>query len=58
MEARQAFFCYYRGVIFAPFLLIYVILALAILAFWFVLLEIHVINYAFTLAGLPPNWLL
>jgi uncharacterized membrane protein len=42
-------------VIFAPFLLIYVILALAILAFWFVLLEIHVINYAFTLAGLPPQ---
>lgn len=41
--------------IFAPFFFIYVVLFFAILAFWFVLLEIHVINYAFTLAGLPPQ---
>jgi uncharacterized membrane protein len=44
-----------RGVIFAPFLFIYVVLALVVLAFLFALIEIHVINYAFTLAGLPPE---
>jgi uncharacterized membrane protein len=42
-------------VIFAPFVFIYVVLFFAVLAVWFVLLEIHVINYAFTLAGLPPQ---
>jgi uncharacterized membrane protein len=41
--------------IFGPFLFIYVFLALLILAFLFALIEIHVINYAFTLAGLPPG---
>ena len=41
--------------VFAPFLFVYVVLLFAVLAFWFVLLEIHVINYAFTLAGLPPE---
>jgi uncharacterized membrane protein len=42
-------------VIFGPFLFIYVVLFFAVLAFLFVLVEIHVINYAFTLAGLPPE---
>jgi uncharacterized membrane protein len=41
--------------IFGPFLFIYVFLAFVILAFLFALIEIHVINYAFTLAGLPPQ---
>ena len=41
--------------IFGPFLFVYVILFFAVLAFLFVLVEIHVINYAFTLAGLPPE---
>ena len=43
------------GVIFAPFLFIYVVLFFVVLAFLFALIEIHVINYAFTLAGLPPE---
>ncbi len=42
-------------VIFGPFLFIYVVLFFAVLAFLFALVEIHVINYAFTLAGLPPE---
>jgi uncharacterized membrane protein len=42
-------------VIFSPFLFIYVVLFFVLLAFLFVLIEIHVINYAFTLAGLPPG---
>src|SRR5579883_3091099 len=41
--------------IFGPFLFIYVFLFFAVLAFLFALIEIHVINYAFTLAGLPPE---
>ncbi|SRR5579875_472453 len=41
--------------IFGPFLFIYVFLAFLTLAFLFALIEIHVINYAFTLAGLPPQ---
>ncbi len=41
--------------IFGPFLAIYVFIAFLILAFLFALIEIHVINYAFTLAGLPPQ---
>jgi uncharacterized membrane protein len=43
------------SVIFAPFLFIYVVLFFVVLAFLFALIEIHVINYAFTLAGLPPE---
>ncbi len=41
--------------IFGPFLFIYVLLFFIALAFLFALIEIHVINYAFTLAGLPPG---
>ena len=41
--------------IFGPFLFIYVVLFFIVLAFLFALIEIHVINYAFTLAGLPPE---
>ena len=41
--------------IFGPFLFIYGILFFLVLAFLFALIEIHVINYAFTLAGLPPG---
>lgn len=40
---------------FGPFLLIYGFLFFLLLAFWFVLVEIHVIAYAFTRAGLPPE---
>jgi uncharacterized membrane protein len=47
-------FCYHRRVIFGPFLFIYIFLLFVVLAFLFALIEIHVINYAFTLAGLPP----
>jgi uncharacterized membrane protein len=42
-------------VIFGPFLFIYIFLFFVVLAFLFALIEIHVINYAFTLAGLPPE---
>jgi uncharacterized membrane protein len=42
-------------VIFGPFVFIYVVLFFVVLAFLFALVEIHVINYAFTLAGLPPE---
>jgi len=42
-------------VIFGPFLFIYGVLFFLVLAFLFALIEIHVINYAFTLAGLPPE---
>ena len=41
--------------IFAPFLFFYAFVFLLILAFFFVLLEIHVISYAFQLIGLPPE---
>ena len=40
---------------FAPFLVLYAIVFFFILAFFFVLLEINVINYAFTTLGLPPE---
>ena len=40
---------------FAPFLVFYAIVFFLILAFFFVLLEIHVINYAFMALGLPPE---
>lgn len=50
----RAALCYHQGVIFGPFLFIYVVLFFVVLAFLFALIEIHVINYAFTLAGLPP----
>ncbi|HZC46461.1 MAG TPA: DUF1614 domain-containing protein [Candidatus Acidoferrum sp.] len=40
---------------FAPFLLFYAIVFLLVLAFFFILLEIHVINYAFVALGLPPE---
>ena len=39
----------------APFLALYAIIFFFILAFFFVLLEINVINYAFTTLGLPPE---
>ncbi len=41
--------------LFAPFLALYAILFFFALAFFFILLEIHVINYAFQLIGLPPE---
>ena len=40
---------------FAPFLAFYAIIFFFLLAFFFVLLEINVINYAFTTLGLPPE---
>lgn len=40
---------------FAPFLLFYAIIFFAILAFFFILLEIHVISYAFVTLGLSPE---
>ncbi|HKN12279.1 MAG TPA: DUF1614 domain-containing protein [Candidatus Binatus sp.] len=40
---------------FAPFLAFYAIVFFLVLAFLFVLLEIHVINYAFVTLGLPPE---
>jgi uncharacterized membrane protein len=52
---RQPLSANIAGVIFGPFLFIYVIFFVALLAFLFALIEIHVINYAFTLAGLPPG---
>jgi len=42
-------------VFFAPFFLFYAIVFFLILAFCFVLVEIHVINYAFVMIGLPPE---
>lgn len=39
----------------APFLVFYAILFFALLAFLFVLIEIHVISYAFQMIGLPPE---
>jgi uncharacterized membrane protein len=42
-------------VFFGPFLFVYVVIFFVVLAFLFALVEIHVINYAFTLAGLPPE---
>jgi uncharacterized membrane protein len=42
-------------VFFAPFLIFYAIVFFLILAFFFLLLEIHVINYAFVTLGLPPE---
>jgi uncharacterized membrane protein len=43
-------------VFFAPFLIFYAIVFFLVLAFFFVLLEIHVINYAFVALGLPPEY--
>jgi uncharacterized membrane protein len=40
---------------FGPFVAVYAILFLALLAFVFVLLEVGVINYAFGALGLPPE---
>jgi len=40
---------------FGPFVLIYGLLFLLLLGFLFALIEVHVINYAFRLAGLPPE---
>ena len=40
---------------FAPFLAFYAIIFFFLLAFFFVLLEIHVISYAFVALGLPPE---
>jgi uncharacterized membrane protein len=42
-------------VIFGPFVFFYVVLLFVFLVFVFVAIEIHLINYAFTLAGLPPQ---
>ncbi|HKD69067.1 MAG TPA: DUF1614 domain-containing protein [Candidatus Binataceae bacterium] len=41
--------------IFGPFVFFYVVLLFVFLVFVFVAIEIHLINYAFTLAGLPPQ---
>jgi uncharacterized membrane protein len=41
--------------LFAPFLIFYAILFFFGLAFLFILVEIHVISYAFQLLGLPPE---
>jgi uncharacterized membrane protein len=41
--------------LFAPFLFFYAIILFAILAFLFILLEIHIINFAFQAIGLPPQ---
>jgi uncharacterized membrane protein len=43
-------------VFFAPFLAFYAIVFFFVLAFLFILLEIHVINYAFVSLGLPPEF--
>ena len=40
---------------FAPFLALYAIVFFVVLAFFFILVEINVINYAFTAIGLPPE---
>jgi uncharacterized membrane protein len=42
-------------VFFAPFFAFYAIVFLLVLVFFFVLLEIHVITYAFVALGLPPE---
>jgi uncharacterized membrane protein len=42
-------------VFFAPFLAFYAVVFFLVLAFFFILLEIHVINYAFVTIGLPPE---
>jgi uncharacterized membrane protein len=42
-------------VLFAPFLALYAIVFFFVLAFLFILVEIHVINYAFVSLGLPPE---
>jgi uncharacterized membrane protein len=42
-------------VFFAPFLAIYAIVFFFLLAFFFILLELHIINYAFVAVGLPPE---
>lgn len=41
--------------LFGPFLFIYGLLFFLLLAFLFALIEVHIIHYAFTLAGLPPE---
>jgi uncharacterized membrane protein len=41
--------------LFAPFLFFYVLIFFLLLAFLFVLVEIHIINYAFQAVGLPPE---
>jgi uncharacterized membrane protein len=43
-----------RSVFFAPFVFFWGVVFFLILAFLFVLIEIHVINYAFVMVGLPP----
>jgi len=42
-------------VFFAPFLAFYAIVFFIVLAFFFILLEIHVISYAFVTLGLSPE---
>jgi uncharacterized membrane protein len=42
-------------VLFAPFLALYAIIFFFLLAFFFILVEIHVISYAFLRLGLPPE---
>jgi uncharacterized membrane protein len=42
-------------VFFAPFLAFYAIIFFLVLAFFFILLEIHVISYAFVTLGLSPE---
>jgi uncharacterized membrane protein len=42
-------------VLFAPFLAFYAVVFFLVLAFFFILLEIHVISYAFVTLGLSPE---
>jgi len=41
--------------LFAPFLFFYAIIFFVVLAFLFVLIEVHIISYAFQAVGLPPQ---
>jgi uncharacterized membrane protein len=40
---------------FAPFIFIWLVVFVVVLGFLFALIEIHVINYAFQMVGLPPQ---
>jgi uncharacterized membrane protein len=41
--------------LFAPFLLFYLIIALGFLAFLFFFIQLNLISYAFMVLGLPPR---
>jgi len=42
-------------VFFAPFVFFWALIFFLLLAFLFALIQIHIINYAFTMVGLPPS---